>query len=341
MISRRGHTKASAFRTGADSTNRTLYRKSLENTSDDLRDSSDDLQDSSDDLRDSSDDLRDSSDDLEDSSDDPEDSFDDSEDDVPDRKNLKDFFQRLECQRKHSYISANKCYPSYVYPDLPKTDNNNTIRVLTLEPAQEYHARLRGHLQLVDLRRPPKYQAISYRWSDPTPDYNMMIENSILVTTRSASIALKRIRDRDKSVTVWIDAVCIDQRDRIERGQQVQLVGRIFKQAERALVCLDGNSEHAEAAFKLVEDLYAMRESSSYNLRDRADLILRSQLKGRVMGSDCKSLSRIFDNEWFSRLWAVPEVGQAAAAEVLCGKSSVAWEKLCFAYFWITELNSF
>lgn len=54
--------------------------------------------------------------------------------------------------------------------------------------------------------------------------------------TKSSKRALKQVRLPDSTRDLWIDAVCINQDDIEERGAQVQLMRRIYKNARSVVV---------------------------------------------------------------------------------------------------------
>jgi hypothetical protein len=60
----------------------------------------------------------------------------------------------------------------------------------------------------------------------------------------------------DKPLTIWIDAICINQDDIIERGAQVQIMGEIYQTAWRLRIWLGEHSSNTIPAmenFSLVD----------------------------------------------------------------------------------------
>ncbi|KAG8533512.1 uncharacterized protein KY384_002298 [Bacidia gigantensis] len=55
--------------------------------------------------------------------------------------------------------------------------------------------------------------------------------------------------------TLWIDALCIDQANLQERGEQVKLMGAIFKQAKLVIGWLGAASETTDLAFDSIEEI--------------------------------------------------------------------------------------
>lgn len=61
--------------------------------------------------------------------------------------------------------------------------------------------------------------------------------------TDNLSAALKRLRTRDADWIFWIDALCIDQDNKKEQGQQAAQMKRMYENAERVLVWLGEGTE--------------------------------------------------------------------------------------------------
>jgi hypothetical protein len=74
---------------------------------------------------------------------------------------------------------------------------------------------------------PEDYIALSYVWGVPEYEWPLLSPQGTLYLTRNLEEALKRLRIPQNSISLWADAVCINQEDTRERGHQVALMGRI------------------------------------------------------------------------------------------------------------------
>jgi hypothetical protein len=64
-----------------------------------------------------------------------------------------------------------------------------------------------------------------------------MVNGSIFHVTENVFQALLHLRSSNGiSRTLWVDAICINQADDIERGHQVQYMGRIYNKATKVTV---------------------------------------------------------------------------------------------------------
>jgi len=99
-------------------------------------------------------------------------------------------------------------------------------------------------LSTVSLVGNPSFAALSYVWGDSLITENIILDGCAVPVTINLAEALRNVkqhwqqqnpgRDRN-SFRLWVDAVCINQKDIRERNQQVQLMRSIYSQAEMVL----------------------------------------------------------------------------------------------------------
>ncbi|KAK3986131.1 heterokaryon incompatibility protein-domain-containing protein, partial [Cladorrhinum sp. PSN332] len=81
----------------------------------------------------------------------------------------------------------------------------------------------------------PIFEALSYVWGDPTPVKLVLVDGVSTKVPRNLGIILPYLTSRLFSCPIWIDALCINQEDHREKGEQIALMGRIFSQAQHVL----------------------------------------------------------------------------------------------------------
>jgi hypothetical protein len=86
-----------------------------------------------------------------------------------------------------------------------------------------------------NLIEPPDYRALSYCWGDQDVTEEIFVnERSVQVGTNLKS-ALKELRAQGLLV-LWVDALCINQEDLLERGFQVVRMGLIYSRTVEVVV---------------------------------------------------------------------------------------------------------
>ncbi|KAF5717676.1 het-domain-containing protein [Fusarium mundagurra] len=136
-----------------------------------------------------------------------------------------------------------------VYDSLPLPLSSKCIRMLDVHksvPAD--NNRLTGTLRTVDLQILPKFTALSYVWGQGS-SHKIACNGCDINISQSCYEALTSLRDSCRSLTIWVDAICINQENNSEKEQQIVLMGSIFTLAETVYVWLGvGSTETDQAA---------------------------------------------------------------------------------------------
>ena len=161
---------------------------------------------------------------------------------------------------------------------------------------------------------------------------------SKFVVKENLELALHHLRQKDRDRKLWVDAVCIDQRNEKERGHQVARMSKIFQCAKAVCVWLGPAAEHSDDAVEFVKRLWHMKKSMT-DARTTADcewrLFKETFLSyGYPQAQEfmqLKALGFLMKRAWFYRRWVVQEVAFAADIVVQCGHAVVGWKEFTFA----------
>lgn len=130
------------------------------------------------------------------------------------------------------------------------------IRLLVIEPGPKSSTISCSLLHTsVTAEAPTKYEAASYCWGDPTNPKTILLEGHKIEITSNAEAALRNFRRADKARIVWLDAICINQQDLVERGAQVAIMKDIYVSATRTLVWLGEDDGTFNLAVELITAL--------------------------------------------------------------------------------------
>ena len=166
------------------------------------------------------------------------------------------------------------------------------------------------------LEAPPPYHALSYTWGkESDPVHSIILDGCVVQVRQNLWEAMNRLQSDDEDVTVWIDALCIDQSNISERNHQVQNMGRIYQQASLVIVWLGPADEDSREALNFVRKFWENRESHEWFLRQAENPDTLRQL-------EC--LSRVFNRPYWQRIWIVQEITFAKVFKVLCGDDSIS-----------------
>lgn len=177
------------------------------------------------------------------------------------------------------------------------------------------------------LRRDKGYEALSYVWGDPNATKDIQVNGQSLPVTENLHNALHRLRRPKESRILWIDAICIDQKNDLEKGHQVGLMSRIYTFASGIVIWLgdvsfqDENS--ATSAFNSFKDT-----------NDR--LATASGAPSREGIYRC--YERLMSSPWFARSWTVQEAILARKLTVMLGPGFASFDDIlsCEDSLWRT-----
>lgn len=221
---------------------------------------------------------------------------------------------------------------SYNYKPL----HANDIRILALQPG--HHADpIHFSLQHVALGGSDVYESLSYCWGPRREDEEIFCDHRSLRVTKNLHSALQHLRCRDRTRTLWVDALSINQEDLSERGSQVGLMNKIFQMSQRTVVWLGDEGQNSSCAIELIHQLAAASQ-----VQENAGTLLK-------MSSDLPPLydpawsafAALLQRPWWTRTWVVQEVAVASDVQLICGHHSLMWSDLERAVRYAVDLGFF
>lgn len=130
----------------------------------------------------------------------------------------------------------------------------------------------------------------------------------------------------------WIDAICINQEDVLERNQQVNLMTRIYRKATGVHIWLGEHADDSEMAFEVANQLADQTPRGP----GHADIKYpETTVEQRI--AHRRALAKLCARPWWRRVWVRQEVAVASEATVHCGSDSSSFHALTLA---LTILNS-
>ncbi|PKY00584.1 hypothetical protein P168DRAFT_336502 [Aspergillus campestris IBT 28561] len=211
--------------------------------------------------------------------------------------------------------------PSFTYTKLP---DGNFTRVLVLKPAEDPRDELACDIQVLDLdNERHTYDAVSYVWGKPEFPGILRCGQQYLKITKSLTQALRRFRGQKSVRRLWVDAVCINQKDTDEQPAQVQAMGFIYQRARSTLIHLgeEPPGQERNMAFLVrLADLVQEYEIAQVAITRNNELI--RQALHEVFGSEDKSpIGPLQAIPWFGRRWIIQEASLCRAAMTFLGRS--------------------
>lgn len=199
----------------------------------------------------------------------------------------------------------------------------DAFRLLVLEPgekSEEIHCRILTTTHSAHL----DYEALSYTWGSTKHPQACYINDDRVAIGRNLWDALRHLRSTYAERVLWIDALCIDQSNILERNHQVGQMRMIYSQAETVLIWLGMPSPSSPIAMDWL-DRSASRFRSSFGTLGRltsrtpADVFLQQAHRWAALRLLC-------ERPYWHRVWIVQEAVLAENIRLLCGEDEARWE---------------
>lgn len=172
---------------------------------------------------------------------------------------------------------------SYRHSPLPK----GSVRLLRLLPRRDESSRIECRLSdchLLDSRTAHPFDALSYAWGSGDISESILIDNCEYGVGANLHAALLHLRDSFVDRIVWVDAICINQTNKVEKSRQVQSMAKIYAKASRVIVWL---GEAAATSDQALEDI---RMSSN-------------QQSPPLEKTNKQAILDLIGRPWFQRIW--------------------------------------
>ena len=182
------------------------------------------------------------------------------------------------------------------------------IRVISLA-AGKWNDRLTCTLKTVSLDDDPSYETLSYVWGDPRAGQKIiLLQDQLFPVTRNLESALRHLRHEDWERTIWIDAVCINQEDRVEKAAQVGRMEVIYARTSHLFIWV-GEASEAEDSDLGMETLRQVGEELKADSLWSVDLANVSSIRDSLRNvkdfnpKPWVAVNRLFRRDWFERVW--------------------------------------
>lgn len=227
-----------------------------------------------------------------------------------------------------------------IYSELP-LNNKRDIRLLQFKSTA--NGVVSCQLSVVNLDSKPDYIALSYTWGPATKEEEargvtndpvcaiICNEKSILVTKNLYGFLRRAAKNTFfSSKFFWIDIVCINQLNTSERTEQVMLMAAIYSSARSVTVWLGEEDEHTKPSFELMKKLVTCPKEDLKTIRPgrMSSPITHSLLEAYSDMSYWSSLKKLFERNYFNRVWIIQEITLARATFALCGNYSIKWDHI-------------
>ncbi|KAK4172221.1 heterokaryon incompatibility protein-domain-containing protein [Triangularia setosa] len=208
---------------------------------------------------------------------------------------------------------------------LPSTDDTNSPIHLTLETYSD--------------ERYPEYETVSYTWAGEDGDGSLCKPVFVgpywdmLLQTKNCWEMLRFLRPHRGYRLVWVDAICINQLDSLERASQVAKMGAIYKNSRRTIVYLGSAivhvGDHAYPLRHSAKEAATLSISPHYLISLPTPTYNKEEAKAVFIGPDGKlKLSQLLLCRYFSRIWVIQELLLSRQVSIPVGDMEISFDSL-------------
>lgn len=124
-----------------------------------------------------------------------------------------------------------------------------------------------------------EYTALSYSWGRPVLGKTLLCNGMMLPISGSNAAALVALRDPTEPTYVWVDAICINQEDALEKSAQVARMLSIYEKAQSVAVWLSEPNAYSVLAFACIQVMSRLQEEVSKFGQTTHDPLCWSRMK--------------------------------------------------------------
>ena len=148
-----------------------------------------------------------------------------------------------------------------------------------------------------------------------------------------------------RSPLIWVDAICINQNDNVEKSVQVPRMSDIYGKCQHVLAWLGPvENEDQDSICKLAEKLRDFKSPGTEDLAEdeRIKSFMKLGKSDEESAADVelvrKALKSIGHRPWFRRIWILQEAVLAQRSPILlCGKYELGYD--IFFKTWVLMLD--
>ena len=211
------------------------------------------------------------------------------------------------------------------------------IRLLTVLRVDDtsVHCTLRTYQQ----RLAPRYDAISYCWGTNTTSTSITCNGLALEVRQSVITLLKTCLQRDHpDRPIWIDAICLNQKNSDEKAIHVPLMGEIYRLSTRTIVWLGEPDDTTEDTIDFIKTMIkfltrkdVVKVLNNPNIDEDLNKFGSECFGEEIWSMKWLRVRKYLGRPWFRRLWTVQEVLLPWNVQIMCGTTRfnmIPWKDL-------------
>ncbi|KAH8589583.1 heterokaryon incompatibility protein-domain-containing protein [Bisporella sp. PMI_857] len=206
------------------------------------------------------------------------------------------------------------------------------IRLFRLEPRNISNTQdpnqplVRGVLEHYRLADCPRYNALSYCWGSDTNSRPISVNGEVIIVHSNLETALRKLQSFRGDMILWVDRLCINQKDDDEKTAQVQKMKHIYTEASLVFSWLGEAADNSDLImdhFRIIgEDIFPGSRGmlETVGQLDQIVLAYKTAESRRALSNAFK---RFCQRPYWQRLWIIQEFGVGQEVIIACGDHAI------------------
>ncbi|KAI1843336.1 hypothetical protein JX266_010510 [Neoarthrinium moseri] len=160
------------------------------------------------------------------------------------------------------------------------------------------------------------FAALSYEWGGSDRTGEILVDNHKVAVTRNLEAALQHIStwwlQETNHISLWIDALCINQQDIVERNHQVKRMASIYSGAIGVLLWTGPAIQNEAETCRLLRQIHQILETRESVRKSISELTKYDSI------SLWLGISELGRRSYWKRLWVIQEICLAGRNALVC-----------------------
>jgi hypothetical protein len=205
--------------------------------------------------------------------------------------------------------------PAYPYRPIPSP---NGFRLLVVHPSVNPESDIRCVLLHETDYSKRSYAALSYVWGDlNAPRVDIVVNGTRFPVTSNLRTALKHFRHSTRRRVLWVDAICINQEDKVEKNKQVSSMASIYRSAAYILMWVGEANNDARYAMQWLREV-----------QKEGRLRVAYSCSNDTVQNHWPEIWAFFRRPYWRRVWILQEAISKDDSLVCCGAYAITWSAL-------------
>lgn len=205
--------------------------------------------------------------------------------------------------------------PTSWLPQLYPTLNQSVdgLRVLIIAPASS--GTIECRTAAFTFSQQPIYRALSYEWGPPGLTLSIVLNGIKVHVRENLWYALYHLRHSHEEVSLWTDALCIDQQNDLEKARLIPQMSIVYRRAEEVVLWLDNYNVPS----------YLQRYLPQMARWQGVPKEIDWEYHTTWWDEAVPWLYRLIHARYWQRTWIIQEIGEAVKLEMYFAGGSLSW----------------